>query len=628
MKRRFSFIILLLCLSNLYSVVSELHIEDFTVLEKKCISLNCNWDFYWGRFVPLQWDEEPELIVSVPSRWNDYDLPEWAVEYANKGQGSGTYRLKITGLKPDTNYSFLTYKAAYTAFKVYAYDKLIFTSGQPEVNWEKTKMEQYNDFATFMTDSNGEVILTFFVSNFDYRRGGLTKEIKIQETKKYKSVFFRKVGVFGIVSGVLFTIVLYCMILFIVTKDKANFYLSIFTSTILSRVMFEIFPMTKFFLPEITFSVMLRIEYLAPMLAPGIFTLYLDSLNKNIFKFCKSWILALPSFVFVILDIVLPVKVLNTIVPAFEIWLYLSTISNLIFVFINMFKQRDMITYFTVATLIIIGLGGLTQILLLYGIDISNGHSFLAEAFILYAVMQITLLAWIQNRNMIKQVELNNYLEEVNKSSYRFVPKELITLFNKQNITELKAGEMHSSDMAILSADIRNFTAISEQHSEYHIFEMLNSYLKQIAPIIRKNNGLIEKYLGDGIIAIFPGNVMDSLSCAIEMQEQMVNIRNEFSQKGFPEIKIGIGIHYGQVIIGTGGNNDRITEIAISQDIDKAIETEAKTKIYKRPVLVTKQVFLAMEQNPQIKNYSFRKEKILEEEDLYYIFNNITGDVL
>ncbi len=189
--------------------------------------------------------------------------------------------------------------------------------------------------------------------------------------------------------------------------------------------------------------------------------------------------------------------------------------------------------------------------------------------------------------------------------------------------------------MAVLSADIRNFTATSEKLTPIQVFDMLNSYLRRVAPLIRKYNGIIEKYLGDGIIAIFPESAESALNCAIAMQEEMIELRKEFEERNMPQIRIGIGVHYGSVVIGTGGDNERMTEISLSEDIDIAIKTEAATKLYKRPILVTKQTLnqAANELKAQGLKFDFSGKEVLAQggdaiPQLYSIYNKTIGEAL
>ena len=232
-------------------------------------------------------------------------------------------------------------------------------------------------------------------------------------------------------------------------------------------------------------------------------------------------------------------------------------------------------------------MGGIGDILLIHHFSFLNGMHPVTPAFIIFSLMQILLVAFIQNKNYLHTLELNNYLVETNKAYYRFVPKEFLELLSKKDITEVTLGEYKISKAAILSADIRNFTATSEKLAPIQVFDLLNTYLKNIAPLIRKYNGIIEKYLGDGIIAIFPDSAEAALNCAIEMQEKMIDLRDELASRGMPRIRIGIGVHYGNIVIGTGGNADRMAEISLSKDIGIAVKTESFTKRCMQPILAT-----------------------------------------
>ena len=199
------------------------------------------------------------------------------------------------------------------------------------------------------------------------------------------------------------------------------------------------------------------------------------------------------------------------------------------------------------------------------------------------------ILAYLQDTNYRKVVELNKELVITNKSYYRFVPKEILELLQKNDVTEVKPGDYKVLKMAVMSADVRNFTSTSEKLTAFEVFKLLNIYLQRIAPFIRENGGIIEKYLGDGIVAIFPNGALSAIRCSVQMQEAMVKLRQELLLQRLPAIKIGVGVHYGNLVLGTAGNLLRMTEVSLSDDIDIAIKTEAATKEYGQSILATKQ---------------------------------------
>lgn len=615
------------------NTISTYRIQNPESLKKNKLEIHTDWDFYWGKFIaPYDKTAKPDLIVSAPSDWNKYPLPDDIKKISKTGFGSGTYRLQLTNLTPDTTYVFPVYKLAYTSFSIYADNELIYQSGSPAEKWDNSVVKQYFDTAAFTTNSKGSVILTIFVSNNFYRKGGLRGAISLYEENYYRNYYFRTLSTYSIFSGILIMISVYCFINFLRKKDKSSIYLSLLILSVFSRFATSDFPIIKTLFPETPFNIMLRIEYISVFFIPAFMTLYVDTLNKFIFKRIPSILIAAPGFIFFILDFTLPIKLANRIVPAMQIYMYtVIVLDSLLFIF-SIFKSRDFISTISIISLAIVALGATCDILLIHHVSFMNGVHLLMPAFVQFALLQIVLLAYIQNKNYMKVFELNDYLHETNQAYYRFVPKEFLELLCKKDVTEITLGEYKISKAAVLSADIRNFTSTSEKLVPIQVFDLLNSYLRRVAPLIRKYHGVIEKYLGDGIIAIFPDSAESALNCAIEMQEEMIELREEFSSRGMPQIQIGIGVHYGDIVIGTGGNNDRMTEISLSKDIDIAIKTESKTKIYHRPILATYEAisFAAQEARKEGRKFPFYGLKIKDTptSSLFSIYNDSFENIL
>ena len=620
-------------------------IEDPAILENSFIQVRSEADFFWGKFVlPFDKTTQPDARVEIPSNWNNYPLSEEAHNVTKTGLGSGTYRLRITNLYPNTRYSFPTYKLAYTAFKIYAGPSMIYESGTPSAKWEKTESDQMFEAATFTSDKNGEVVLTFCISNSYYRKGGLRGTISLYEENSYKKQRIKDICTYSIFSGMLLIITIYCLLLFLLKKEKTPLYLAIMVLSILSRIDFSTFPLIKYLLPGIPQALMFKIEFIAVFLIPSAITLYIDSLNKSVFRWIPAKIVAAPGLILLVLDFVCPIGISNRLVPIMQGYMFFVIFWDALMFIISFIKKRTFEIGISFISLAIVAIGASSDIFFIENIPLLKGWDFLTPSLVIFALCHIILLAFIQNRNYEKVIELNNNLIETNKAYYRFVPQEFLELLSKKDITEVTLGEYKISKAAILSADIRNFTSTSEKLQPVQVFDMLNTYLHKVAPLIRKYNGIIEKFLGDGIIAIFPDSSEAALNCAIEMQEQMIELREEFIQKGIPPIKIGIGVHYGNIIIGTGGNDDRMTEISLSDDIDIAVKTESQTKVYHHPILATYQAIrrAANEARLNGEKFGFCGEKILNNTEtgintstsanaggpLFSIYNQKIGNVL
>lgn len=644
MKRLMIFVsstlLMILSISALFAQGASYKIENPDLLAKEVLTIETQWDFYWGKFIePDDNTTTPDFKVTVPGEWNKYDLPQEARRIAKKGDGSGTYKLTLANLKPDTEYAMPVFEVFYTASKIYANGKLIFQEGQPAEDWEKGKAEQYYTKAVFKSDATGTAALTIHISNNFYRKGGFRGEFKISENEYYTKSLNRTLVAYSLFTGLLLLMILYCILLSIQKKSLSNLYLALLILGILSRLITAIFPLPKAIFTNMPFAMMLRIEYMALFLIPSSQTLYFDALNKKIFSHIPAKFLAAPAIIFCILDFTLPIRYANRLVPFMQGYMFIIIGIDVVLFFIRIIKDKDLVSIMAILSLIIIALGATNDILIIHHVYVLGSIKLLGLSFVIYAFFQIVLLAYLQDKNYRKVVELNEQLVETNTAYYRFVPKEFLELLSKKDITEVSLGEYRLQKMAVLSADIRNFTATSEKLEGIQVFDMLNSYLGRIAPLIRKYHGIIEKYLGDGIIAIFPESAQSALNCALEMQEEMIELRREFEARQMPAIKIGIGIHYGKVVIGTGGDQERMTEISLSQDIDIAIKTEAATKIYHRPILVTKETLAqaANELRALGKKFDFygKEQKLLPEDaagpavpQLYYIYNEKTGDLL
>lgn len=164
-------------------------------------------------------------------------------------------------------------------------------------------------------------------------------------------------------------------------------------------------------------------------------------------------------------------------------------------------------------------------------------------------------------------------------ASNRFVPSQYLGYLNKRNITEVTIGDQTQKEMSILFCDIRNYTALSEKLSPKETFLFINHFLDYMEPNIRKNQGFIDKYIGDAIMALFP----DPASClhaAIGMIKSLKSF-NQMYAKGlkFP-ISVGIGINTGSIILGMVGNKERMEGTVIGDEVNIAARIENLTKRY------------------------------------------------
>lgn len=173
--------------------------------------------------------------------------------------------------------------------------------------------------------------------------------------------------------------------------------------------------------------------------------------------------------------------------------------------------------------------------------------------------------------------------EEVARANYsRFLPEYVVKQM-LENPESFKLGGVNQT-ITILFADIRGFTSISEHAPPEKIVGLLNRYFSAMTDIIFAHGGTLDKYLGDGLMALFgaptttPEDASNALNAAVAMQRRLLGINIELRQEGLSEVGVGIGLHTGEVTVGYIGSERRSEYTAIGDSVNTASRLESNAK--------------------------------------------------
>ena len=144
--------------------------------------------------------------------------------------------------------------------------------------------------------------------------------------------------------------------------------------------------------------------------------------------------------------------------------------------------------------------------------------------------------------------------------------------------------------MAMMFSDIRSFTTLSESMTPKESFDFVNAYLQRVSPEIRKHNGFIVKYLGDGMMAAFPEGADDAVQAGIAQLKKVQEYNWQRQEEGYLPIEIGMGIHVGHIMVGMVGEANRIQGDALSDNVNLTARLEGLTKFYGVSLLISEQV--------------------------------------
>jgi class 3 adenylate cyclase len=225
--------------------------------------------------------------------------------------------------------------------------------------------------------------------------------------------------------------------------------------------------------------------------------------------------------------------------------------------------------------------------------------------------------------------KLGEYIHNISRMTEtysRFVPRQFLDFLGKKSYVDISLGDQVQKEMTVMFSDIRSFTEISEQMTPKENFDFINYYLGYMEPVIRNNNGFIDKYIGDSIMALFSENASDAINAAIEMRIKLSQFNQVMDQFGKPVINSGIGIHSGSLMLGVVGGEGRMAGTVISDAVNLAARLEGLTKLYGCSIIISQDTLISLN-NPSHYNYRFLDiVKVKGKTEAVYIFEIIDGE--
>ena len=159
----------------------------------------------------------------------------------------------------------------------------------------------------------------------------------------------------------------------------------------------------------------------------------------------------------------------------------------------------------------------------------------------------------------------------------RFVPQRLLSLLGREDATQADLGDQIQREMTVVFVDLRAFTTRAEQQSPAATFEYLNTYFAAIVPEIHGNGGVVDKYLGDGLMALFPETAASAVRAALGVVERSRELGTG----------VGVGVHIGPVTLGLVGAAGRMESTVVSDSVNIAARIERLTRRFGADLLIS-----------------------------------------
>lgn len=179
--------------------------------------------------------------------------------------------------------------------------------------------------------------------------------------------------------------------------------------------------------------------------------------------------------------------------------------------------------------------------------------------------------------------------------------KSMFSKFHGSSVTEdLMKGDLQLGGskkmVTVFFSDVRDFTKFSEGHTPEEVVEMLNEYFQVMVSIININGGVVDKFIGDAIMAVWGApnfterDSQMAVKAAIEMRLALAQLNEQRQLRGHTAIKIGMGLHRGDAISGTIGSSERMEYTVIGDTVNQASRIEASTKAFGTDLLLSEEM--------------------------------------
>lgn len=287
-------------------------------------------------------------------------------------------------------------------------------------------------------------------------------------------------------------------------------------------------------------------------------------------------------------------------------------------------KNKNYLTYWQHSYLLFVLLAAVLCLLLLFNNSLRWAHSvgtfiaaLLTILIIEYSLFVNNLFFWSFDFYLLWSIffVINNYLfykkEAAQKNFIRttfskYVSENVVNdILNSPDKINL-SGE--KKNLTILFSDIRNFTSMSENLDPIVISDFLNTYFDPMVETIKKNNGTVDKFIGDGLMAFFgapianKNNSQNACMSALQCIQNLEEINIKISRTIKTNISVGIGLNQQEVFVGNIGANNLQSYTVIGDGVNLAARLQALTKKYAVQIIVSESVYRSCHQH-----FSFRK---------------------
>lgn len=529
------------------------------LMDGETVELEGEWIFVPSNFVSPKNDfSKFKRYEKVSQRWDSYENPENERSYC-------TYAVKLINLSPNVVYA-ITMSECYCALRVYINGEQCFNLGRVGKNYEKEIMQLDSPLITLPTHGAKNALLMFHISNFNNKYPGFSKPIKFGSHASIASEKNKNTIVFTILAGYLFMASAFFISLYLFySKEKKALYFGLMCANFSLRICcYDEFLIT-IIAPYLSSIIIFKLGYLTFTLAIILISLFINEIFKITNKIVLL-ILFIPAVIYLIVNIFgSPYLSASYLTYAQLYVLGLGIYDIAIVVIASIKKNKD--AYLFLLGLLLFLLMAINDILVANRVLEGQFIAHFGILALLIPMSIITLSSFRDSYNRI--ISITKEIEETNNALSKFVPDEFMHLLNKKHV-DVKLGDSALKEMYVVFIHIGLYEDLEGHEKRMRALNIYNNALADINPVIEQYHGFVDKYLPEGLMLLFDGQAKDVIQCMLEIEHliQKENVSRLLS--GEEKITFSCGIHFGWIMIGTIGEEERMDSTVISDVVNVA----------------------------------------------------------
>lgn len=336
-------------------------------------------------------------------------------------------------------------------------------------------------------------------------------------------------------------------------------------------------------LPMIEWPLAIRLEYFTLPLGTAVGWGTITHVSRMMRRHPVTWAILVLSTILGVVTLVAPVHLFAYVLPASQVLLLSTAVGVFVLlVFAAIRGDRQALPFLVAMSILLVAVSHDVLISMGFfetGVRLGTvGFLAVIAAFGLLLVGDF-VRSFLLNEQLNAELQRSHgELQRTHQAVLRFVPDAFISLLGKTSIVEVERGDHTQAEMEILFCDLRSFTTLIEALGPDRAFPFVNRYLRHMEPAITGNGGFIAQYLGDCIMALFPGASADAaVRAAIQMTVALADF-NEREAEG--PVRFGIGVASGPLMLGTIGGHERLDGGVIGDAVNHASRVEGMSKMY------------------------------------------------